>query len=718
MIGEPVDRIDGQLKVTGAAKYSLDRPEPGPSVHGVIVGAAIGHGRVGRIETAAAERSPGVLLVLAHHNVSPQGALDTGVAAQFMRARPVFDSDRINHFGQPVALVVAETFEQARAAAALLEPIYANDAGAYTLDARAPYIPKSANAGFATDTAVGDFERGHAAAAVRIEQAYTTPVHSAQPMEPHSCIAAWRGDELFVWSGMQALANNRQSLSATLSVPLEKVHLDAMFVGGAFGSKLNTHAEMVCAALAAQVLRRPVRVALTRRQMFTMVGGRPETAQRVRLGAAADGRLVSISHEVTMQGSSQEEFVEQTATVTRSLYAAEHRLTRHRVTALDRCLAEPVRGPGELPGLLAVETAMDELAHRLQIDPVDLRLRNDTLVDPERGVPLSSRRLADCLREGAKRFGWAQRPTRPASRREGDLLIGYGVASHIRSHFQGATRASVRMAADGRVEVRTDMTDIGTGTYTVLAQVAATALQVPLQRIAVRLADTDFPQSAGSGGSWGTPNSSVAVHRACEALKEKVAMAAREQPATETDLTAAVARLFPAGIEGEGMIAGQADDPLYKQYSQQTYGATFAEVGVDANTGEVRLRRMLGVFAAGRIVNPKTARSQLIGGMVWGLGSALHEAAHVDPRFGQIVNGDLAEYLVPVHADVPAIDAVMLDDSDELANPMGIKGVGELAVCGSGAAIGNAVFNATGVRVRDFPITLDKLVVAMSERKS
>jgi xanthine dehydrogenase YagR molybdenum-binding subunit len=718
MIGQPVDRIDGPLKVTGGAKYSLERREAGPSAHGVIVGAAIGHGRVGRIDTGAAERSAGVLLVLSHDNVAAQGALDSSVAAQFMRARPVFGGDRIHAFGQPVALVVAETFEQARAAAALITPVYAAEAGAYTLEGRAPYAPKSANAGFATDTAVGDFERGHAAAAVRIEQTYTTPVHSAQPMEPHGCIAAWRGEELFVWGSVQTLANSRQALSSTIGVPLEKIHLDAAFVGGGFGSKLNIHAEMVCAALAARVLRRPVRVALSRRQMFSMVGGRPETVQRVRLGAAADGRLASISHEVTMQGSSQEEFVEQSATVTRSLYAAEHRLTRHRVTALDRALAEPVRGPGELPGLLAVETAMDELAHRLQIDPVELRLRNDTSIDPELGVPLSSRRLADCLREGAARFGWSRRPTNPASRREGAWLIGYGVASAIRSHFQGATRASVRMAPDGRVEVRTDMTDIGTGTYTVLAQVAASALQLPLRLIDVRLARSDFPTSAGSGGSWGAPNCSVAVHRACEALKAKVSVAARGQAGGEGDLTAAVKRFFPAGVEGEGAIVGQADDPRWKQRSSQTYGATFAEVGVDANTGEVRLRRMLGVFAAGRILNPKTARSQLIGGMTWGLGSALYEAAHVDPRFGQIVNGDLAEYVVPVHADVTAIDAVMLDDSDELANPLGVKGVGELGVCGSGAAVGNAVFNATGVRVRDFPITLDKLVVAMSDRAS
>jgi xanthine dehydrogenase YagR molybdenum-binding subunit len=439
-----------------------------------------------------------------------------------------------------------------------------------------------------------------------------------------------------------------------------------------------------------------------------MVGHRPEAIQRVRLAATRDGRLTGLGHEVTMQSAAREEFVEQTAAATRALYAAPNRLTRHRVVNLDVMSGEAVRGPGEVPALLAVESAMDELAHELGIDPVELRIRNDTDVDPEKGVPLAGRRLTDCIREGARRFGWDRRPQQPATRRDGPFLIGYGMASAIRMHFQHLTKASVRIEAD-RVIVSSDMTDIGTGTYTILAQVASEALGVPLDRITVALARSELPRSPGSGGSYGASNTSVALYRACEALKQKVAEAAQSGSGS-LDLLDAAARHFPDGVEADGEIAGQLDDPNYQNFSHNTYGATFAEVAVDVVTGEVHLRRMLGVFAAGRIVNPKTARSQLIGGMTWGVGSALLEAAHVDRRYGQFVNADLAEYLVPVHADIPAIDAVMLDDFDGRANPLGIKGVGELGICGSGASVANAVFNATGIRVRDFPITLDKLL--------
>lgn len=704
-IGQPLDRADGPLKVTGRARYTLDRRDAGPALVGVVVGAEVGPGRLEALDTAQAERAPGVALVLTHRNVPPQGALDTS-AAQFARARPLFTGDRIGFLGQPVALVVADSLVQAQAAAARVEMRIAPAPGRYEIGEAPGYAPARANAGFATDTAVGDVEAARAGAAVRIERSYRTPFQAAQAMEPHACLAAWQGEELHVWASLQRLASTRQALASTLRIPLERIHLDAAFVGGGFGSKLAMHAEIVGAALASRMLGRPVRVALSRRQMMRIVGGRPETEQRVRLAADRDGRLGAIAHEVRMQGSHGEEFTEQTATVTRALYAAPHRLTRHRVVPLDRVLGEPVRGPGELPGLLAVETAMDELAFELGMDPVTLRLRNDTHTDPERGVPLSGRRLADCLIEGAERFGWSRRPARPASHRDGRWLVGWGVASAIRIHFQGATRVVVRVADDGRLQVLSDMTDIGTGTYTILAQVAAEALGLPLSRIEVQLARSDLPVSGGSGGSWGAANTSVALARACEALKVKARAAARQRGAPESPIA------YLPGLEAEGAIVGQADDPRYQRFSQHTYGATFAEVAVDADSFEVRVRRMLGVFAAGRILNAKTARSQLVGGMVWGLGSALLEAGHLDARSGHMVNGDLGEYLIATHADVPAVDAVLLDDVDEAANPMGIKGVGELGVCGSGAAVGNAVFHATGLRVRDFPITAEKLLQA------
>lgn len=711
MIGKPLSRIDGPLKVTGRAAYSYERRDAGRALHGFMVGASIAKGRIIGIDTAMARRAPGVGLVMTHYDVAPQGPRDATVPNQFARPWPVLMGDQVEFFGQPVALVVADTFEQARAAAALVVVTYAKAAGAFDLTAHRgdAYAPKMAAAGFPAETSLGDLDGAMAKAPVTVDMTYTTPYHFAQPMELQACLASWDGDDLTVRVSVQGIAAAREALSRTLLIPLERVHVDAAFVGGGFGSKLRIHEETVLAALASRRLQRPVKVAHTRRQVFNISGHGPEMIHRVRLAASPDGRLAGVGHDVNMQGARREEYVEQAATVLRSLYAAPHRLTRHHVTNLDMNLGEAVRGPGEAPGLLAVETAMDELAVALNMDPVELRIRNEPELDPERHVPLSGRRLVDCMREGAARFGWAERPRTPASRRQGDVLIGYGMSASIRACFQGATAAIVRMEPDGRVIVKSDMTDIGTGTYTILAQVAAGALNVPVVRVSVELARSDLPVSAGSGGSFGASNTCNAVHRACEDLKRKV-IGPVSVAVRNADLAREVARRFPDGVEGEGTLPGMLDDPNYKNYSVNTYGASFAEVSVDVHTGEVRLRRMLGVFAAGRIINPKTARSQLIGGMIWGVSSALHEAAHVDPRYGNFVNSDLAEYLVPVHADIPAIEAIMLDDFDDRANPLGIKGVGELGICGTGAAVGNAVFNATGIRIRDFPITIDKLL--------
>ena len=714
MIGQSIGRLDGPLKVTGRAPYSYERADFGRPAVGFMLGATIAKGRIARIDASAAERAPGVLLVMTHRNAPPQGPRDGRFPEQFGRPWPVLEGEAVTWFGQPVALVVADTFERARAAAALVDVAYAAEPGAFDLATHAgrAYAPQTANARLETETSAGDLDRAMAEAPVALDQTYTTPAQFAQPMEPQACVARWVDDDLHLLASVQIVVAARLVLARTLRIPPERVHVDAAFVGGGFGSKLRVHEEAVFAALAARALGRPVKVAQTRRQVFTISGRRPETIQRVRLAAGRDGRLAGLGHDVNMQHSRREAYAEQTATVARSLYAAPHRRTRHRVTDLDVGFGEPVRGPGELPGLLAVESAMDQLAHDLGLDPIELRIRNEPDLDPEKKVPLSGRRLVECMREGAARFGWADRPSRPASRQDGEHLVGYGMAAAIRMHFQGATRATVRMERDGRVVVRSDLPDIGTGAYTVLAQVAAEALGVPAARVVTELARTDLPRGPGAGGSYGTSNTANAVHRACEALKAKVfgpSGAAGGAP----DLAGEVARRFPDGVEGEGSIAGMADEPNFKDYSQHTYGASFAEVAVNAVTGEVRLRRMLGVFAAGRIINPKTARSQLVGGMVWGVSSALHEGAHVDPRHGNVVNGDLAEYVLPVHADIPDIEAVLLDDFDDKANPLGIKGVGELGVCGTGAAVANAVFNATGVRVLDFPITPDKLMAGL-----
>jgi xanthine dehydrogenase YagR molybdenum-binding subunit len=698
MIGQPINRVDGPLKVAGQATYAYEHGESRQPLYGFIVGATIGKGRITRIDTTRAEQSPGVRLVMTHRNAPAQGTPDASIPSQNARAQPALTGSEIHHYGEPVALVVATTFEQARAAANLVDVDYTAEPGRYDFAAHQDhaYAPKTVKDRWAPDTAVGDFDSAFDTAAVKVDQRYTTPYQFSQPMEPHACLAVWHGEDLTVYVSAQVTANARTSIASTLQIDPQRIRVVIPYVGGGFGSKLGIHSETILAALAARQLDQPVKVAMTRQQIFHLVGMRATANQRVRLGAGRDGRLVAIAHEVNMHKSAQWEYTEQTAITTRSLYAAPNRLTRHRLTPLDVPRAEDVRAPGEAPGLLAVESAMDELAHALGMDPIELRIRNEPALDPERGVPFSDRRLVECLREGARLFGWERRPARAASLRDGRWLVGYGMAAGIRMHFQGPTKARVRIDPDGIAVVQSDMTDIGTGTYTILTQVAAEALGLPLDRVRVELGRSDFPPSPGSGGSWGAANTSNAVDRACAALREK--------------LRTLDGRIPPEGFEAEGEIVGMQDDPNYKDYSIHTYGTHFAEVGVDADTGEIRLRRMLGVFSAGRILNAKTARSQLIGGMTWGVSAALHEDGIVDTRTGAFVNRDLAEYLVPVHADIPKLDAVLLDGYDDKANILGVKGVGELGNCGSGAAIANAVFNATGVRVRDFPITLDKVL--------
>lgn len=703
MIGEGISRTDGPLKVTGGAAYTADRQDAGPPLYGVIRGAAIGKGRIVSIDTRAAEAAPGVRLVWTHLNAPAQAPVRDN--AGLTDAHPQLANDRVEHYGAPVAFVVADSFEEARAAAALVEIEYDAADGAFTLgQGMQPDI-------WHNESSFGDVDKAMAEGPVTIDAEYSTPYHFSQPMEPNACLASWRDGHLNVYLTAQMLSQLIEGLAETLQLDQKQITVDSAFVGGGFGSKIALHGEAVLASLATMALHRPVKVLMTRRQVFTLVGHRPASHSRVRLAATRDGRLTAIGHDATVQTFRGGDWVEGVASVSRALYAAPNRLTRHALSELDLGAAEPVRGPGELPGLMVFESAIDELAEKLGMDPVELRLRNDTAMDPEKHVPLSARRLADCLREGAKRFGWDNRPAIPGSRRDGRWLIGYGVASSIRGHFQSNAEVSVRLEPTGRVVVTSDMTDLGTGTYTIVAQVAAAALGVPVNLVTVKLASTDHPQSMGSGGSWGAANTSVATDRACHALREQIEAVAGTG---YNDLFAEVRRHFPEGLEATGKTLKSRDDPNYQNYSQFTYGASFAEVGVDADTGEVRLRRMLGVFSAGRILNPKTARSQLIGGMTWGISAALHEGGYPDPRYGNWPKGDLAEYLLPVHADIPDIDAIMLDDFDERANHLGVKGIGELGAGGTGGSVANAVYNATGIRVRDFPITIADLLPGLA----
>lgn len=730
-IGQPVDRVEGPLKVTGRAAYAYEHAEGDRPAYGFILGAAIAKGRIAAIDTTAAERAPGVLAVLTHKNAPAQAAYGPPVVPNaFARARPFLASDSVRYYDEPVALVVAETFEAARAAARLIKVRYGRGAGAFDVQAGVAdaYKPAQINAGLETDSSVGDFAGAFAAAPVQVDATYTTPFENHNPMEPHATTASWSGDRLTLYTAAQIVVSIQTAIANTLQIPPERVRVVSRYVGGGFGSKLIVHADAVLAAIAARVVRRPVKVALTRQQMFANGGHRPTMIQRVRLGAETNGRLSAIAHEVVSSTSRFDEFAEQTAAFTRSLYAAPNRLTSHRLVRLDINRGEWMRAPGEAPGMLAVECAMDELAERLGLDPIELRARNEPERDPERNVPFSSRNLVPCMREGASRFGWDQRPAKPASRRDGRFLIGYGMSAAIRPNYLRPANAAVRIDAAGKVTARLDMTDIGTGSYTILTQVAAEGLGVPLSAVTMQLGDSAYPRTPGSGGSFGAASAGSALFEACGALRRKIVEAAvahersplRGANAAEArfaggtvtigdrsaPLTELLSQVAPRGIEAQGAIA---PGDSYKTYSQHAFGAHFAEVGVDVDTGEIRLRRMLGVFAAGRILNAKTARSQMIGGMIWGVSAALFEESLLDPRYGAFINHDLAEYHVPVNADIGEIDAVFLDESDDKGNPLGIKGIGELAICGAGACVANAIYNATGVRVRSFPITLDKV---------
>ncbi|TIO19663.1 MAG: xanthine dehydrogenase family protein molybdopterin-binding subunit [Mesorhizobium sp.] len=740
IIGRPIDRIDGPLKVTGGATYAYENALEG-TAFGYILGAAVAKGRIAEIDTAEAERAPAVLLVMTHRNAPAQPdfgpAVTPTVPEVFTRARPALNSERVRYYDEPVALVVAETFEAARAAAGLIRVRYDEEPGVYDLSGHMAdaYAPKRTNAGFETDSVIGDFESAFAAAPVKIDATYRTPFEHHNPMEPHATLAAWSGNELTIHTSAQTLANFRAGVASTLRIPPERVRIVSPFIGGGFGSKLIAHADTILAALAAQVLQRPVKIALTRQQMFANAGHRAEMIQQVRLGAATDGRLTGIAHDVWAATSSFEEYCEQTAVFARSLYAAPNRATRHRLVPLDINRGEWMRSPGEAPGMLAFECAMDELAERLGLDPIELRIRNEPVQDPERGVPFSTRNLVTCMEEGARRFGWQRRNPTPGSTREGRKLIGYGMAAAIRPNYIGAATAQVAIDRDGRVTARLDMTDIGTGSCTILTQIAAESLGVPISSVKVELGDSRFPRTAGSGGSWGAASAGSALHNACNALKQRILEAAQSSEASplrganateasfadsevrigqrSASLTDLIRRIAPDGFEAEGSVAAGAVTQSYKAYSQHSYGAHFAEIAVDCDTGEIRMRRMLAVMGAGRILNAKTARSQIIGGMTWGIGAALMEQTVLDPRYGHFVNHDLAEYHVPINGDVPEMEVVFLEEHDDKANPLGAKGLGELGVCGAGAAVANAIYNATGVRVREFPITLDKVLPAL-----
>src|SRR5580698_1479184 len=718
VVGKPIDRIDGPLKTTGTAPYAYERHDVVPNqAYGYVVGSAIAKGRIASIDLKAAKAAPGVLAIFTADNA---GKLAKG---DYNSAKLLGGPD-IEHYHQAVAVVVADTFEQARAAAQLVRVDYSDTDGQFDLAAGKDTAtkPPADEINGEPETATGDFTGAFMSAPVQLDATYTTPDQAHAMMEPHASTAIWHGDKLTLYTSNQMIAWGVGDVAKTLGLPKENVRLVSPYIGGGFGGKLFVRADAILAALGARAAGRPVKLALQRPLIFNNTTHRPATIQRIRIGAGRDGKIIAIGHDSwsgDLEGGQWEPAVSQT----RLLYAGANRMTTTRLAVLDLPEGNAMRAPGEAPGTMALEIAIDEIAEKLGFDPIEFRIINDTQVDPENPKrPFSERNLTECLRLGAEKFGWSKRNPLPGKTRDGRWLVGMGVAAAFRNNLLMKSGARVALDKRGIVTVETDMTDVGTGSYTIIAQTAAEMMGLPLDKVVVHLGDSDFPVSAGSGGQFGANNSTAGVYAACVKLREAVAqkLGFNSPDVTFADgMVRSGNRAVPlADAAGEGGLS--AEDAieygdLDKTYQQSTFGAHFVEVGVDVATAEIRVRRMLAVCAAGRIINPKSARSQVIGAMTMGAGAALMEELVVDKRLGFFVNHDLAGYEVPVHADIPHQDVIFLDETDPISSPMKAKGVGELGICGVGAAVANAIYNATGVRVRDYPITLDKLLDRMPD---
>jgi xanthine dehydrogenase YagR molybdenum-binding subunit len=686
-IGQPVSRRDGPRKVTGTAPYAFEAPVESPA-YCHPVQATIARGRITSVGTGEAEAAPGVITVLTSASAERLPSTEDAELA-------ILQDDEVSFRGQLIGVVIAESSEVARQAARLVQVGYAEQPHDVTLSATRDdlYKPDKVNPSFDTDTEEGDVDAAMAAAHTTVTRTYSTAMNHNNPMEPHATTARWDaadGGMLTLWDSTQGVHSVRKAVAGVFGLAAEQVRVICPFVGGGFGSKGVPHAHVVLAAMAARALPgRAVKLALTRQQMFSLVGYRTPTIQRMRLGADRDGTLSAIALDVVEQTSRIKEFAEQTGMPARMMYAAPNRRTTHRLAALDVPVPSWMRAPGECPGMFGPEVAMDELAEALDIDPIELRIRNEPEVDPETGHPFSSRNLVACLLQGADRFGWARRDPRPGVRRDGNRLVGTGVAASVYpANRMPESTARVRFE-DGRYAVEIGAADLGTGTWTTLPQIAADALDVPLDRVDVRIGDTAYPVASVAGGSSGINTWGSAVVQAARAFRDKFGADPGDGDQAEGDV--------PANSAAE-------------RYAMYAFGAQFVEARVDVDTGEIRVPRLLGVFAAGRIVNPVTARSQFIGGMTMGLSMALHENSVLDPRFGHVVNHDLAGYHIAANADVSDIEAHWLDEHDPYVNAMGTKGIGEIGIVGTAAAVANAVYHATGVRVRDLPITLDKVL--------
>jgi xanthine dehydrogenase YagR molybdenum-binding subunit len=735
-IGRPLTRRDGVLKVTGKARYAADNHPP-KLLHAVMAVASIARGRVVSLDVDAAKRHPGVVEVMTPQN-RPQLAEDPDAKTNpFMFRLDALQSDRVRYANQPIAVVIAETLEAATESARLLSPRYDEERPRAGLDAGMSFVPPAVGIGHPAVVAHGDVEAALANAALAIDATYETPAQYHNPMEPHAIVVSWDGDRLSIDTPTQGLAMTQGRIAGLFGIPLGNIHIRSPFLGGGFGCKGLISGPVVLGILAAKLVARPVKLVLRREQMYGPVGHRSPSRQRLRIGASPDGKLAAIDHRAKIATSAFDDFFEPAADASHSLYACEAIATSHEAVRLDTGTPLFMRAPGEATGSLALECAIDEAAHACGIDPLAFRLKNYAEVEPITAKPFSSKALRECYAQGAERFGWSKRPLSPRMMRDDNgHLVGWGMgtATFPALMFAGQARAVIRRDGSGVVE--TGAHDMGQGAWTALAQISADALAIDLDAVTFRAGTSDLPDAGIAGGSAHTATVGAAIHNAGANMIAKLAeIATRDERsplfgAGNAGVVARAGRLFRrdddrrsesycdilaraglAEIEGHG--SGAIDPAAQAAYAMRSHGAVFAEVKVDPDLGQVRVTRMVGAFAAGRVINPHLVKSQYFGGMIWGISFALHEAAIVDQRSGRIMNANLAEYHVPVNADVPRMEALMVDEHDPHVNALGIKGVGEIGITGSAGAVANAVWHATGIRVRRFPIRIDDLVTRL-----
>lgn len=731
-IGQPVTRRDGVLKVTGQARFTADNHPPG-LLYAALATSRIARGRVAFLDLAAARAHPGVVEVMVPENRPALAIHPDDKSVPFSFRMDLLQDDRVRYAGQPVAVVIAETLEAATEGAALLAPRYEAEPIEVTLDGVDRYVPESVGVGAPGEMRHGDVEAGLDAAALRIEATYETPLQFHNAMEPHGVVAAWDGDTLSLDMPTQGLALTQMRIAAFFGIGIENIRIRSPFIGGGFGSKLLAGPQML-GILAARLVGRPVKLVLTRAQMYGPVTHRSPTRQTMRLGAAQDGGLTAIHHHVRTATSRFDDFLEPAGGVSHSLYAAPAIATTSEAVRLDTGTPGFMRAPGEASGSIALESAIDELAIACGMDPLEFRLRNYAEVEPVSGKPFSSKALRECYAEGAARFGWSGRPLEPRRTRDVDgLLVGWGVgtATFPAMMFPAEARAVLRRDGSGLMESGTH--DMGQGAWTAFAQIAADSLGLGLDRLEFRAGSSDLPNAGVAGGSAHTASAGGAIHAAggqVIARLTELAVADPRSPLFGAGNVGVVARggrlvrwddesrsdsysdiLARAGLDMvEGLGSAAADPAAAEHYAMHAHGAVFAEVKVDPELGQIRVTRLVGAFAAGRIINPRLVRSQYYGGMIWGLSFALHERAAMDPRTGRVMNADLAEYHVPVNADVPSVEAILVEEEDAHVNALGIKGVGEIGITGTAGAIANAVWHATGVRARHFPISIEQII--------